>query len=282
MSGKMEPGIAGAANGKHLELLLFTHDVEYAAAAMDAGMGAIVIDWEWSDKTGRQAGWNTEVNHGTDDDLEAMRSRLRGHIVCRVNNTPQARKIEARRAVDLGADEIWLPMVRAVSEVEECLAAVDGNAAVGVLVETGQALNLGRELSRLPLARVYMGLNDLHIDTGSDNLFSALGDGTVEEFRSAFSGKFGVAGVTRPGCGRPLPARLLLAEMARLSCDFAVARRSFRADVPALELPAALREIRACHRRLTQRNAAEVAVDHAAFLEALAGVTARRPVVAEQ
>ena len=73
------------------------------------------------------------------------------------------------------------------------------------------------ELARRPLSRVYVGLNDLRIDRGSNELFEPLVDGTVEYVRNCVRGpRFGVAGLTVPHLGSPVPSRLLAAELTTL------------------------------------------------------------------
>jgi hypothetical protein len=260
-----------------LELLLFTHDSAYARAAVDGGMDAIVVDWEWRGKSGRQAGRDTEINRGTEDDLARMRDALdeRATLICRINNWEEVREHEVERAVALGADEIWLPMVRELATVSAVLRQLAGRARLGVQVETADALDLGAALQALDLARVYIGLNDLHIDLGRDSLFDPLADGTVQRFRDSYGGRFGVAGFTHPALGRPIGCRLLLAEMAQLQCSFAVARRSFRADVPAGGIPDAITAVRACHAQLLAREPVAVLRDHAELQASLQSL--RRP-----
>jgi hypothetical protein len=226
-----------------LPVLLFTHDPAYGHAASCAGIGGIVVDWEFCGKDARQAGAGTEINDGTVDDLIALRAACDCPVICRVNNAADTRIAEAQLAVELGADEVWLPMVRSLDEVEECLDALGPTTPLGVLVETNEAIELGPQLARLPLARVYIGLNDLRIDRGRTDMFEPLWDGTIDRFRATFDGQFGVAGVTDPDRGAPIPQRDLLAVMARLRCDFGVARRSFRADVRASEIAFTLERI---------------------------------------
>ena len=263
-----------------LELLLFTHDAGYAAAAVRGGFDGIIVDWEWSDKPKRQSGWNTEVNRGTETELVEMAERVDGPVICRINNTAGTRRREAIRAVELGATEIWLPMVRNVAEIEECLDAIRERAGLGILAETGDAMAMGEAFAALPLERIYVGLNDLQIDTGRPNLFTALCDGTIQAFRESFSGKFGVAGVTLPEAGRPVPSRLLLAEMARLGCGFGVARRSFRADVPEVQIDAVVEKIRNGYREMLLRDNRRIAADHAA-LRTIVAQLAEKSVAAE-
>ena len=143
-----------------------------------------------------------------------------------------------------------------------------------MMLETRDALALGRALTQLPLSRVYVGLNDLCIDLGRANLFEPLVDGTLERFRDSYPGRLGFAGVTRPERGAPIPQRLLLAEMARLDCSFGVARRAFHADVAREEIGQALADIAATWRSLEARTAPERDADHAKLERAVLGVTA--------
>ena len=217
-----------------IECLLFTSDPAYGAAAIRSGVAALVSDWEWQGKAERQAGVATEVNHGTVDDLVALRRATEGRVVCRINNTPRGRDAECRLAIEHGADEIWLPMVRSPRELEQCLRAIDGRARLGTMIETREAMRLGREFAQLPLAQAYVGLNDYRIDNGHLGLFEPMVDGTIDRFRDDYPGALGVAGITHPDRGSPIPQRLLLADMVRLGCTFGVARRGFRADIDAV------------------------------------------------
>jgi hypothetical protein len=257
-----------------LDVVLFALDVDYAAAAEREGVAAVVVDWEWRGKAVRQHGRDTQINYGTQDHLTRARARCAGHVICRINNQPGVRVREARLAVDLGADEVWLPMVRSIAEVRECLDAVGNRASVGMMLETRDALALGGEITQLPLSRVYVGLNDLCIDEGRENLFEPLVDGTIERFRESYSGPLGFAGVTRPERGAPIPQRLLLAEMARLDCSFAVARRAFHADVKPEEIGQALSDIAVTWRSLEARGCPARDADHAQLERAVLGSTA--------
>ena len=259
-----------------MKVLLFSHDPAYSAAAIAGGIEAVIVDWEWSDKAARQVGRGTEINRGTTADLAAAVAVAPARTICRINNT-DARAHECRTAIAHGAAEIWLPMVREVGEIEACLRAIDGRAALGALVETRAGMRLGRALRSLPLSRVYIGLHDYRIDAGGRGLFDPLVDGTLDRFRDDYDGAFGVAGITLPEGGSPVPQRLLLAAMARLRCGFGVARRSFRADVPAPAIAAALARIGQSMTALHARGAAQVASEHAQLarrLDALAAADA--------
>ncbi|UHQ19530.1 hypothetical protein LVB87_15285 [Lysobacter sp. KIS68-7] len=236
-----------------MDLLLFSHDRDYAAAALAGGVAGVVVDWEWRGKTERQSGHDTQINRGTPEDLVAMRAIAGERVVCRINNS-EHRDAECLSAISHGASEIWLPMVRSVAEVEQCLRCIDGQARLGLMVETREAMRLGREFATLPLSRLYVGLHDYRIDTGNANMFAPIVDGTLDRFREDYPGAIGVAGITRPERGHPIPQRLLLAAMVRLRCDFGIARRAFRADVAPERIDEAVAdigaEVAALHARL--------------------------------
>lgn len=245
-----------------MDILLFSHEAAYSAAAA-AAVSRLVVDWEFADKHRRQQGHDTQINQGTSADLRAAVAAAPGRVICRINNSDAGRDRECQLAIELGASEIWLPMLRRPAEAEHCLRRIDGRARLGVLIETREAMLLGRELQALRLARAYIGLHDYRIDCGHAGLFDPLVDGSLDRFREHWHGDFGFAGVTEPDGGVPIPQRLLLAEMARLGCGFGVARRCFRKDVPQQALPAALVRIQAAWQAMKLRPVEEAERDRA-------------------
>ena len=140
--------------------------------------------------------------------------------------------------------------------------ALSGRVGVGAIVETRDAVANVAALAALPLTRIYIGLNDLHIDCGTRHIFAALSDGTVDKVRaSAGPIPFGFVGLTLPGGGTPLPVRHLIEEMARLACGFTFLRRSFFRDVCGCDLRDAIQRILSAVERATCRPASQVEVD---------------------
>jgi hypothetical protein len=244
-------------------LFLFSTDESYIRRAVEAGVDGFVVDWEWDGKEKRQLGADTQINHASVDDLRRVRSYAASHVICRVNNGPTTLD-EVEQAIEAGADEILLPMVRDPEFVTQVIDAVAGRAAVGVLLETVQAVARAAEFAVLPLARVYVGLNDLSIERGARSIFSAIADGTVERLRQHFTVPFGFGGLTLPSGGHPIPCRLLMAEMLRLDCDFTLLRRSFQRDVsdPCQGVPL----IREALATMRGRDARAIERDHAELL----------------
>ena len=218
------------------DLLLFTSDAALVEEADAAGIAGFVVDWERQGKRDRQAGFDTQINADDEADLRRVRAHTGRHVVCRINGVHAGTSDEVETALAAGADEILVPMVRSPDDPEQVLELVAGRAAVGILVETVEAVACVDALARLSLSRIYVGLNDLAIQRGTRNLFEAVIDGTVERVRKAFPGPFGFAGLTLPENGRPVPCRLLIAEMARLGANFTMLRRSFLRDTRGLPL----------------------------------------------
>ena len=254
-----------------MDLFLFTVDPAFGRDVVAAGAAGIVVDWERRGKARRQAGEGTQINADTPDDLARMRAATDGRLLCRVNGWGPWTAAEIDEAVDRGADEVLLPMVRTPDQVDRTLDAVAGRCGLGILVETQDAVSRVAVLAGRPLSRVYLGLNDLRIDRRSDNLFTPLVDGTVDAVRAVVARPFGVAGLTLPGRGVPLPTELLAAELVRIGADFPFLRRAFTADIagrnPFVEVPrllAMVEDVRAA-------GQGEAAADRARFVGLVSG-----------
>jgi len=230
----------------------------------------VVVDWERRGKRRRQAGCDTQINADTPGDLAAVRSATGGRVLCRVNGWGPWTAGEIDLAVALGADEVLLPMVRRPEEVDAAVDKVAGRCGLGILVETSDGVRRADELLRRPLSRVYVGMNDLMIDRGAGPLFAALVDGTVDRLAdlAATGGiPFGVAGLTLPEGGHPVPCRLVAGELARLSASFTFLRRSFHADTAGRDLDLEVPRILAMMDGARRRDPAEVAADRSALEE---------------
>ncbi len=254
-----------------IDLFLFSTNAPFARACCDAGVAGVVIDWENRGKRDRQAGFDTQINGDTARDLMRVRQAGCRRIVCRINGLHDGTEAEVEEAISGGASEILLPMVREPREALQVWRMVAGRAGLGILIETRQAAARAGEFGSLPLARIYVGLNDLSIELGNRSLFRALADGTVDLIRRDLRHStvpFGIGGLTVPEGGYPLPCSLLAGELARLNASFTFLRRSFLRDIhgrkPEVEIPRILAGI--AEKR--SRSAAEIERDRQAFLEA--------------
>lgn len=256
-------------------LFLFSTDPGSIRDAVDAGVRGVVVDWERLGKEERQAWADTQIGRDTLEDLVRVRACTSAPVLCRIDGYGDATAEEVEEAIEAGADEILLPMVRTREEVEAVLELLGGRCGLGILVETVAATLEAEALGRLPLSRVYVGLNDLAIERGSPSIFDAVADGTVERLRRVFHVPFGFGGLTLPDRGHPIPCRLLIGEMARLGCDFSFLRRSFHRDVrgrdPRVEIPRLLEALR----QALRRSPAAVSRDREELQSAIAGCPSR-------
>ncbi len=234
-------------------LTLFSTKPGFIQSAVAAGVDEVIVDWEHVGKAERQRTADTEINQDTLTDLRGVRACTRARVICRINQFGSGTPGEVEHAIEAGADEILLPMVRSVGQVQAVLEQAGERCGVGILVETNEAVQLVEQLAVLPLSRVYVGLNDLAIERHHLNIFSSLLDGTLEFIRQPFHGPFGFGGLTLPDGGFPIPCRLLIGEMARLNCTFSFLRRSFYRDIEGrdlgLEIPALQQAIQSAFAR---------------------------------
>jgi len=248
----------------------------FARRVTEAGASGIVVDWERRGKRRRQAGADTQINGDTPADLAAVRSAVTtpaSRVLCRVNQWSRWTAAEIELAIGLGADELLLPMVRRPDDVDAALDAVGGRCGLGILVETNEAVRRVEELVQRPLARVYLGLNDLMIDRAGGCLFEALVDGTVDHVARATAAAaipFGVAGLTVPEGGHPVPSRLIAGALARVDASFTFLRRSFHADIAGRDLNVEVPRILAAVGDARRRSVAEVAANEAELAAAVA------------
>ncbi len=226
-----------------IDLWLFSVDTALVNAALQGGLRGTIVDWEHAGKHERQRGFDTQINSNTLDDLERVAQQTPGPVICRINAVGEHTAGEVQAALAAGANELLVPMVRDVASVERVLRLVGERAAVGILIETEEAVAATAQLTRLPLSRIYVGLMDLAIARRSRHIFLPIVDGTLERVRDQVTVPFGWGGLTLPDLGLPIPSRLLLEEMARLDSRFTFLRRSFLRDVQPHDVGAATARI---------------------------------------
>ena len=271
-SYRIQPG-AHRETDLRLEPFLFSADTVLVAAVASTKappprrVGAVVVDWERSEKAERQAaaeeiiGVSTQIAPDTPADLRRIVEISAVPVLCRIDPWRRCGPADLEAAVAAGAAEIILPMVRKPEEVAEALDLAAGRVGVGVMIETVDAVASAEEIASLPISRAYVGLMDLAIERRSRDIFDPLHDGVLETMAQVFAAvPFGFGGLTLPGLGDPIPTRLLAAEMVRLGCDFTFLRRSFIRD--AGDDPAsAVGAIREMIQEMTARNPDQVTQD---------------------
>ncbi|WP_192579276.1 aldolase/citrate lyase family protein [Dyadobacter aurulentus] len=261
---------------REFQLFLFSTDPVTARKAINAGIDAIIIDWENQGKKLRQENFDTQINYDTYDDLCRIRDAVpSGQLICRINGfSKEHTPMEVELAIQAGADEIFLPMVCDVEQVVQTYNLISGRAELNILVETVQSLECLSELSKLDLNRAYVGLNDLHIQQNSRNIFVPLMDGTIESVRRHFDISLGAGGVTYPPNGRPIASKYLINEYARLGIDFSFLRRTFLKDHLSMDMDYMVHHIKTAYYNALLRTAEQIEEDFRYFREQVGSWTA--------
>jgi hypothetical protein len=258
------------------ELILFSTHPQIINQAMKGGLGKVIVDLENQGKYKRQLGFDTEINYNTFSDIRTLRKETDAWVITRINGFSNQTANEINQSINHGTHEILLPMVQSISQVEEALAIIKNRCKLGILVETVNGLNISKALAKLPLSRVYVGLNDLAIDRGKNNIFVSVADGTVETIRPHFHLPFGFGGLTLPEAGHPIPCRLLISEYARLKTQFSFLRRSFFRDTQGKDLSEAVTIIQKAVDAAFNKSEAELEKDHLEFLNLVEQHTANQ------
>ena len=146
--------------------MLMSSDVallaDLAAAPPEAHPAAVAVDWERPDE--RSTWLDRRPTAAQVAALTAVRAVSPWPVVCRVNEVGPGTEDEVEQAIDLGADEVLVPMVRGEAEVERVLAAARGRVGVGIMVETPEAVDRAASLAELGVSRAFVGLLDLAVE----------------------------------------------------------------------------------------------------------------------
>ncbi|NIJ52412.1 aldolase/citrate lyase family protein [Dyadobacter arcticus] len=248
-------------------LFLFSNNPVIASQAISAGIDGVIVDWENQGKKLRQDRFDTQINYDSYEDLCRVRDVLpAGKLICRINGFSTEHTLhEVELAIKAGADEIFLPMVHSANDVRQTHRLIANRAGLNILIETTSALECLRELASLPLSKAYIGLNDLHIQQNSRNIFVPLMDNTVRDIRKHFTIPLGAGGVTYPPNGHPIASKYLINEYARLGINFSFLRRSFMKDHQHHSMEFIVQNIRKAYHEALLRSEEEIELDYRQF-----------------
>ncbi|MFU1477797.1 aldolase/citrate lyase family protein [Roseovarius sp. C7] len=219
--------------------LMIVNDTGIARFAHANGVARLFVDLEYMGKDIRQKGLDTWKSRQTAEDVTRIREAVpKGHLLVRVNPLHEGTGVEVEDVIARGADSIMLPMFHSRDELARFLDLVKDRAEVVPLVETCESLrSLPYICESLPVARVHIGLNDLHLDMGMDFMFQPFADGTLTEATAAMRNhgvKFGIGGIARAGEGIVSP-EFLLGEHVRLGSDAAILSRTLHRGAKDLQ-----------------------------------------------
>ena len=197
-----------------------------ASAPPEAHPAAVAVDWERPDE--RSTGLDRRPTAAQVAALTAVRDVSPWPVVCRVNEVGPVTEDEVEHAVDLGADEVLVPMVR--REVGGRTGPERGPRPVRRR-DHGRDPGGGRPGRRRSRARhqpcvrgtARPGCRTRH----PVGLHRARRRDDRRLVDALAPTAYGFGGLTDPERGHPLPARLLMGEIVAAGCIFAMMRNAF-------------------------------------------------------
>jgi 2-keto-3-deoxy-L-rhamnonate aldolase RhmA len=259
-----------------MKLCLITDDLTTAAAAERGGIDRIMIDLERDGKAARQAGRDLFLSHHRLETVAIMaRALKRAELVVRVNPPSGRSPGEVAAVLDAGAQFLMLPFFHEPAEVRRWMRLVRGRCRVVLLVETQSAVRRIDQIVSVPgVDEVHVGLNDLSISIGTQDIFEPLRTGMIDHIARSVHrlGKpFGFGGIARLSRrDLPIDPQRMLAEQVRLGATRGWLGRSFRHGLEGASASGELaREAAAIHRAVESWNKAstqELAVNRELLL----------------
>lgn len=214
-----------------MRLIFITNDPDIAKISEDCGVDWVLVDLEKIGKEARQSDRDTVKSTHHVADIPAVKASLNNAcLAVRINPPGRHSRLEIEEVIEAGAEIIILPYFSTVDEAKEFIDQVARRAETCLLVETMQAVSSIREIVMLDgIDYIHIGLNDIHIQRGSNFMFEFLSDGLVDELAERIREAripFGFGGVGRTDKLKPSGARIL-GEHIRLGSTGVILSRSF-------------------------------------------------------
>jgi hypothetical protein len=214
-----------------MEFMLITNNPEVAKYAEDCGVGRIFLDLEVNGKQERQGHLDTLISQHKMQDISEVKAKItRSKLLVRLNPMYEDTKDEVDQAINLGADLLMLPMFKNAKELGLFSKIVNKRVGIIPLVETYSAIqDMHNIVNVAGVSEIYIGLNDLYLDTGLKFIFEPLANGMIDkavEIIKAVKIPFGFGGIARIGEG-VIPGELILSEHLRLGSNSVILSRTF-------------------------------------------------------
>lgn len=221
-----------------LQFLMIVDDEAIARYVADHGVRWLFVDLEYLGKDERQGHLDSWKSQQTAPDVSRIRAAAPdAHLLVRINPLYEGSKAEIDDVIHRGADSVMLPMFHSTDDLRRFLDMLAGRAIAHPLVETASALRALPEIAEsLPLERLHIGLNDLHLDLGMDFMFEPLTEGLLEVPCAALRRagiEFGIGGIARVGDGL-IPPEQVLGEHVRLGSTATILSRTFHRGAATL------------------------------------------------
>lgn len=240
-----------------MRLILITNKPQIAKIADKCGVDWIFVDLEKIGKEERQPGLDTVKSHHHISDISKVKSSLSSSsLVVRINPLGDHSQQEIDQVVQAGADIIMLPYFKSAKDPQAFISIINKRVKTCLLIETMEAVeDIENIISIDGIDYIHIGLNDIHLQRGSNFIFEFLSDGFMDKISKKIKQKnipFGFGGVGRPNQLKPNGERIL-GEHFRLGSSGVILSRAFIKiddfiddESFAISLAKGVREIRAC------------------------------------
>ena len=211
--------------------MLITNKSQIAHIADRCGVDWIFVDLEKIGKEERQPGLDTIKSQHHISDIPKVKSSLSSSkLMVRINPLGDHSQHEIDNVVQAGADIIMLPFFRSAKEPQEFISIINKRVKTCLLVETMEAVaDIENIISIEGIDYIHIGLNDIHLQRGSNFIFEFLSDGFMDKISETIKQKnipFGFGGIGRPKELKPSGERIL-GEHFRLGSSGVILSRAF-------------------------------------------------------
>lgn len=212
-----------------MKYLMICGDLEIAKYVSFLGVDTIFVDLERKGKLKRQ-GVGTWISDHNLETVTNLRKVSNSELLVRIDPICNESKFQIDEVISRGADNIMLPMIKNISEVEFFLENVNSQIKTTLLIETKESLEILDEITDLKgVDKIYIGLNDLHLSLNQKFMFQSLYNGILEDISRLLNLKnieFGFGGISKIGHGE-IKAEMILSEHIRLGSQSVILSRSF-------------------------------------------------------
>ena len=155
------------------------------------------VDLEKIGKEERQPGLDTiKSNHHISDIPKVKSSLSSSRLMVRINPLGDHSQHEIDKVVQAGADIIMLPFFRSAKEPQEFISIINKRVKTCLLVETMEAVaDIENIISIEGIDYIHIGLNDIHLQRGSNFIFEFLSDGFMDKISETIKQKIYLLGL---------------------------------------------------------------------------------------
>tara|TARA_B110000003_G_C16533717_1_gene489947 strand:+ start:118 stop:954 length:837 start_codon:yes stop_codon:yes gene_type:complete len=221
-----------------IDLFYITNNVIEAQIVDGLDIDWIFIDLECKGKKERQSGRNTVLSNHSIHDVDTIKNNIfNTKILVRCNPIGNWSNDEFNEINSRGKhiDMVMLPYFKSADEVKSFINLLDlSSIEPALLIETLDAINNLEEILKIfPFKYIHIGLNDLHIERGTDLIFEPFVDGLIEHITKILkknNQNFGIGGIGKIGWDVSPTPECLINEHLRLNSNGVILSRSFKGN----------------------------------------------------